>query len=282
MTMRGGTAIVTGANSGIGFETAAALAGMGARVVLTARDPAKGKSAVEEILRRHPSGDVTAVELDLARLDDVRSFATDFLERFDRLDVLVNNAGVWLAERAVTADGFETMFQVNHLGPFLLTNLLLDRLKASARSRVVTVASEAHRFARLDFEDLQTERAYRGMKAYFRTKLCNIVFTRELARRLVGTGVTANALHPGTVRTRLARDGDTSAIFEFGARITSPFLKSPTRGAETSVYLASSPDVEGRTAEYWIRRRPRTPSRAARDDDAAQRLWNASTELVGP
>jgi NAD(P)-dependent dehydrogenase (short-subunit alcohol dehydrogenase family) len=281
--MQGRTVLVTGANSGIGLETAAALAAMGAGVVLTARDPMKGKWAAEEIRRRHPDADVAAMELDLSRLADVRSFAADFLERFPQLHVLVNNAGVWLDRRSTTADGFETMFQVNHLGPFLLTYLLLDRLKGSAPARVVNVASEAHRAVRLDFDDLQGERGYRWIRLYLRTQLCKILVTRELARRLLGTGVTANSLHPGgrPVRTRMARDGDTHGLFPIGARISAPFMLSPAKGAETSVYLASSPDVEDRTGEYWVRRRPRRPSRAALDDDAARRLWDVSAQLVG-
>ena len=279
--MQGRTVLVTGANTGLGLETAAALAMKGSRVVLTARDPAKGKSAVEEIRRRHPDAAVAAMELDLACLADVRSFAADFLERFPQLHVLVNNAGVWLGRRSTTVDGFETAFQVNHLGPFLLTNLLLDRLKGSAPARVVNVASEAHRASRLDFDDLQSERGYRGMRAYFRTKLCNILFTRELARRLLGTGVTANSLHPGTVRTRLTRDGDTHGLLAIGASISAPFLRSPAKGAETTVYLSSSPDVQDHTGEYWVKRHQRRPSRAALDDDAARRLWDVSAQLVG-
>ena len=279
--MQGRTVLVTGANTGIGLETAAALAAKGARVVLTARDPAKGKSAVEDIRRRHPDADVAAMELDLSRLADVRNFAAGFLERFPQLHVLVNNAGVWLDRRSVTADGFETMFQVNHLGPFLLTNLLLDRLKGSAPARIVNVASEAHRAWRLDFDDLQSERGFRHIRTYFRTKLCNMLFTRELARRLLGTGVTANSLHPGTVRTRMARDGDTHGLFAIGVRISALFFNSPAKGAETTVYLASSPDVEDHTGEYWVKRRPRRPSRAGLDDDAARRLWDVSAQLLG-
>jgi NAD(P)-dependent dehydrogenase (short-subunit alcohol dehydrogenase family) len=279
--LKGRTVVVTGANSGIGLETAAALAGMGARVVLTARDPAKGKAAAEEIIRRSGDADVTPLELNLARLDAVRSFAADLLERFDALHVLVNNAGIMLGPRSTTVDGFETMFQVNHLAPFLLTNLVLDRLKASAPSRIINVASAAHRAARVDFDNLNSERRYRAPQAYVRTKLYNILFTRELARRLSGTGVTANALHPGTVRTRLGRDGDTPAWFEFGNKITAPFILSPARGARTTIYLASSPEVEGRTGEYYYRRRRARPSAAARDDEAARRLWDMSAQLVG-
>jgi NAD(P)-dependent dehydrogenase (short-subunit alcohol dehydrogenase family) len=277
------TVLVTGANTGIGFETAAGLVRMGAEVVITSRDTAKGAAAVEEIKRRHSDANVTAMHLDLARLDDVRRFAREFEERFPRLHVLVNNAGVALDRRSVTADGFETMFQVNHLGPFLLTNLLLERLKGSAPARIVNVATEAHRFSRLDFDDLQSERSFRGMRSYLRTKLCNMLFTHELARRLLGTGVTANSLHPGgrPVRTRIALDGDTHGLFAIGARISGPLLLSPAKGAETTVYLASSPDAEGRTGEYWVRRRPKRPSRAALDDESARRLWDVSAQLAG-
>ena len=279
--MKGRTVVITGANTGIGLETAAVLAAMGARVVLTARDPLKGSVAAEKIRRRYPDANVIPMELDLARLGDVRSFAADLLERFGALHVLVNNAGVMLGRRSTTVDGFETTFQVNHLAPFLLTNLLLDRLRASGPSRIINVASEAHRAARLDFDDLNSERGYRGMRVYVRTKLCNILFTRALASRLLGTGVTANALHPGTVRTALGRDGDTSAFFTLGIKITGPLLLSPARGARTTIHLASSPDVEGRTGEYWIRRRPRKPASKATDDEAARRLWDVSAQLVG-
>ena len=279
--MKGRTVVITGANTGIGLETAAALAAMGARVVLTARDPLKGSVAAEKIRRRYPDANVIPMELDLARLGDVRSFAADLLERFGALHVLVNNAGVMLGRRSTTVDGFETTFQVNHLAPFLLTNLLLDRLRASGPSRIINVASEAHRAARLDFDDLNSERGYRGMRVYVRTKLCNILFTRALAHCLLGTGVTANALHPGTVRTALGRDGDTSALFALGIKITGPLFLSPARGARTTIHLASSPDVEGRTGEYWIRRRPRKPASKATDDEAARRLWDVSAQLVG-
>ena len=279
--MKGRTVVITGANTGIGLETAAALAAMGARVVLSARDPLKGSVAAEKIRRRYPDANVIPMELDLARLGDVRSFAADLLERFGALHVLVNNAGVMLGRRSTTVDGFETTFQVNHLAPFLLTNLLLDRLRASGPSRIINVASEAHRAARLDFDDLNSERGYRGMRVYVRTKLCNILFTRALASRLLGTGVTANALHPGTVRTALGRDGDTSAFFTLGIKITGPLLLSPARGARTTIHLASSPDVVGRTGEYWIRRRPRKPASKATDDEAARRLWDVSAQLVG-
>jgi NAD(P)-dependent dehydrogenase (short-subunit alcohol dehydrogenase family) len=247
MNMLGKTVLVTGANTGIGLETAAGLAAQGAKVVITARDMAKGRTAVGEITSRHPDASVDVMQLDLAKLSDVRRFAKDFSERHPKLDVLINNAGLVLDKRSLTEDGLETTFQVNHLGPFLLTNLLLDNLKAAAPSRIVNVASTAHRSATIDFDDLQTERGYRSMRAYAKSKLCNILFTRELARRLAGTGVTANSLHPGTVRTGFGRDGDVSGIFALGIKIGGVFFKSPAQGARTSIHVASAPDLENVT-----------------------------------
>ncbi len=276
MTSR--TVIVTGANTGIGLETAAALAEKGARVVLTARDPTKGTAAVDVIRSRNTTADLTLMQLDLARLADVRTFASDFLARFDRLHVLVNNAGLMLDKRSTTEDGFETTFQVNHLAPFLLTNLLLDRMKVSAPARIVNVASVAHRGNTIDFDDLQSEKGFRGMRVYGQSKLCNILFTHELARRLAGTGVTANALHPGTVRTGVAKE---TGLLSLGMKLGGLFFLSPAKGARTSIYLASSPEVEGKTGGYWARCKPATASAAAMDDETAQRLWEISADLVG-
>ena len=281
--MTGKTVVVTGGNSGIGLETAAALAGAGARVVITARDAARGEAAVDDIKSRRPRGSVELSVFDLGRFESVRAGADDLLARLDRIDVLANNAGLVLTNRRETVDGFETTFQVNHLGPFLLTNLLLDRIRASAPARIVNVSSTAHQSARrgLDFADLQSTKGYAGMAVYGRTKLANIYFTTELARRLAGTGVTANALHPGTVRSGFARDGDAAGWFGIGVRIAQPFMIGPAKGAETSVYLASSPDVEGVSGKYFVRCQARTPSKAARDGDAARRLWDESERMVG-
>lgn len=279
--MQGKTVLVTGANTGIGLETAAALAEMGADVVLTARDPAKGSAALAEIRGRHPDAHVEAMELDLSRFADVHTFAEAFLDTHDRLDVLVNNAGLMLSERSVTEDGNEATFQVNHLGPFLLTNLLLDRIMTSAPSRIVNVASTAHRGGQLDFDDLQSERSYIGMRAYATSKLCNILFTRELSRRLAGTGVTANSLHPGTVRTGFGQEGDSKGFMRIGLAIIRPFILSPAGGAKTSIYLASSPDVEEESGGYYARSRPTRTTKAAMDDETARRLWEISTQLVG-
>ncbi len=279
--MRGKTVLVTGANTGIGLETAADLARRGAKVVITSRDEAKGAAAIQEIHHRQPGADVTVMTLDLAKLDDVRRFANAFDERYPNLHVLVNNAGLMQSERSVTADGFETTFQVNHLGPFLLTSLLVDKIKASAPARIVNVASTAHRGGRLDFDDLQSEHSYRGMRVYGTSKLCNILFTKELARRLEGTGVTANSLHPGTVRTGFARDGDSKGFIAIGVTIGSVFFKSPAQGARTSIHLATSPTVEGTTGGYYAKSKPAKSSSAARDDAAARRLWDESEKLLG-
>lgn len=281
--MSGKKVIVTGGNSGIGLETAAALAGAGASVTITARHRAKGEAALAEIRSRHASSDVDLVTFDLASFESVRSGAAELLERLVRIDVLVNNAGLMQSERSETVDGLETTFQVNHLGPFLLTVLLLDRLKTSAPARIVNVASTAHQAARsgLDFSDLQSTGSYAGMAVYGRSKLANIYFTTELARRLQGTGVTANCLHPGTVRSGFAADGDSGGLFSIGIAIARPFMIGPAKGAETSVYLASSPEVEGVTGKYFVKCRARTPSKAARDEAAAKRLWEESERLVG-
>jgi retinol dehydrogenase 12 len=281
VTVQGKTMIVTGANTGIGLETAAGLAKLGARVVLTSRDDAKGAAAVAEIKGRMPEADVHAMNLDLSTLAGVRSFASRFLDSHDSLDVLVNNAGLLLDHRTITPDGFETTFQVNHLGPFLLTNLLLDRIKASAPARIVNVASTAHRGTTLDFDDLHSEQGFQGMRVYGKTKLCNILFTRELARRLEGTGVTANSLHPGTVRTGFGMDGDAKGLLRIGLLLARPFFKSPATGAKTSIHLATANGLEGHTGEYWSNIKPSKPSDAATDDDAARRLWDISAELVG-
>jgi NAD(P)-dependent dehydrogenase (short-subunit alcohol dehydrogenase family) len=280
--MKGRTVVVTGANSGIGLATAVALAGAGARTVLTARDAAKGAAAVEEVAQRSGNDDVSLVTFDLGSLASVRQGATELLERCERLDVLVNNAGLVLTDRRVSVDGYEMTFAVNHLGPFLLTTLLLDRLQASAPARVVTVSSTAHNQARrgLPFDDLQSTHGYGGMKVYGESKLANILFTTELARRLEGRGVTANCLHPGVVATGYGRDGDTKGFLAFGLGLIKPFVLTPEKGARTSVYLASSPEVAAVTGRYFVKCRQKTPAKPARDAAAAGRLWQVSEEMV--
>ena len=281
--MNGKTVIVTGGNSGIGLETAVELAAQGARVIITARDPERGKAALDDIKTRSGRDQVELVVFDLASMASVREGAAELLARCPRIDVLVNNAGLVLSERSETVDGFESTFAINHLGPFLLTNLLLDRIKSSAPSRIVNVSSTAHNAVRkgLDFDDLQATKSYSGMRVYSASKLANILFTTELARRLEGTGVTANSLHPGTVRTGYGRSGDTKGILQVGIAIAAPFFLSPAKGARTSIYLASSPEVEGVTGKYFIKCKQRTPTKAAQDADAARRLWEMSEQMVG-
>jgi NAD(P)-dependent dehydrogenase (short-subunit alcohol dehydrogenase family) len=280
--MDGRTAVVTGASSGIGKATATALARAGARTVVAARDPARGRRAVEDVRRASGSDDVHLAIFDLSDLSSVRDGAAELLESHPELHVLVNNAGLVLSDRRETADGYEATFATNHLGPFLLTQLLTERLVASAPARVVTVTSDAHKTARhgLDFDDLQSVRGYRGMQVYGRSKLANILFTTELARRLAGTGVTANCCHPGVVATGFARDGDAKGVLAFGVKLIKPFVLTPEKGARTSVYLASSPEVEGVSGRYFVKCKEAEPTEAARDAAAAARLWSVSEELV--
>jgi NAD(P)-dependent dehydrogenase (short-subunit alcohol dehydrogenase family) len=275
--MCGRVCVVTGASSGIGQAASVALAGLGATVVLVCRDRGRGETAMAQVAGA-ATGDAPALELaDLSSLQQVRALAGR-LAGLPRIDVLVNNAGLVIYHRQLTVDGLEHTFALNHLAPFLLTNLLVPKLEASAPARVVTVASTAHRSARLDLDDPQLERRYSPMLAYSNSKLANIMFTRELARRLDGTGVTANCLHPGTVRTQFGQTG--SAWLKLGLMIGGPFLRSPQAGARTVVYLASSPEVSGESGGYYVSAKRREPSAAARDDGAARRLWEVSSELT--
>jgi NAD(P)-dependent dehydrogenase (short-subunit alcohol dehydrogenase family) len=265
--------LVTGATSGIGKETARGLLRLGATVVITARDAQKGAAVLAEL--QPAGGRAELLVLDLSSLASVRAAAAEFQKRFDRLDVLVNNAGASLFTRQVTADGYEANFATNHLGPFLLTRLLGDLLKRSAPSRVITVASSA--LAPLDFSDLMSEKAFDPMTVYSRTKAANILFTGELARRWAGTGVTVNCVHPGVVKTSLVRDarGPMKVLFA----LFRPFFVKPEQGADNSVYLASSPDVEGVTGAYFVGRKS-APTPYLTDTAAQKALWEASEKLT--
>ena len=280
--MSGKTVIVTGGNSGIGLETAVALARDGATTVITARDERRGTAAVADIKARSGSGDVDLVVFDLGSLASVREGAGQLLDRCARIDVLVNNAGVVLSQRTETVDGFETTFAVNHLGPFLLTQLLLDRIKSSAPARIVNVSSTAHGAARhgLDFDDLQATGTYRGMQVYAWLQARQHLLHDRVGPRLAGSGVTANSLHPGTVATGYGRDGDANGLLAFGIKVIKPFVLTAEKGARTSVYLASSPEVAEVTGQYFIRSKARTPSKVANDAAAAQRLWDVSEQMV--
>jgi NAD(P)-dependent dehydrogenase (short-subunit alcohol dehydrogenase family) len=280
--MHGKTVLITGGNSGIGLEAAVALARGGARVAITARDPQRGAAAAGQIRQRSGSDEVELVRLDLASLDSVRACAEEVTARFDRLDVLIDNAGAIIGERRNTADGFELTIGANHLGPFLLTNLLVPLLVDSAPSRVVVVSSLAHRRGVLDLDDLMWERRpYVGLDAYAASKLANLLFSRELARRLDGTGVTASALHPGTIRSGFGRDDTPGKVLGALMPIARPFFVDAERGAATTVFCAADPSLDGVTGRYFSRRREARTSVAARDDVLARRLWDASADLVG-
>jgi len=280
--MSGRTVVVTGGNSGIGKETAVALARAGARVVITARDPARGEAAVADIRSRSGNQGVDLVVFDLASLVSTEAGAGAINDRCPRIDVLVNNAGVVLSDRRETVDGFESTFAINHLGPFLLTQRLLERVIASGPSRIVNVSSIAHRSARhgMNFDDLQSTKRYSSMQAYGQSKLANILFTTELARRLKGTGTTANCVHPGTVATGYGRDGDTHGFLTFGLKVIKPFVLTAEKGARTSVYVASSPEVADISGAYFVKCKRHQPSESGQDAAAAARLWAVSEELI--
>ncbi len=282
--MAGRTVVVTGGNTGVGEATAAALRRMGADVVITARDPAKGQAAVariEEGVAPGTPGSTAWQRLDLASFDAIERFAERLAAEHDGLDVLVNNAGALLGTRTLTQEGFEATFGVNHLGHFLLTDRLLPLLRARPGARIVNVASEAHRAARgIDFDDIQRERSYRPFRVYAESKLMNILFTRELARRLADVPIHVFAVHPGVVASRFAQDGDARGIIPAFYRLLRPLLRTPEQGARGAIFLASAPDVEADSGAYFIDERPRTPSRFARDDDLARRLWEASEAWV--
>lgn len=275
-------AVVTGANTGIGLETARELCRAGYRVIIMARDEAKARLAITELERSTGRTDTSFIRLDLASLASVREAARAVLADAPRIDRLINNAGLILESRQVTVDGFEATFAINHLGPFLLTRLLLDRLAESGGARIVNVSSEAHRMGGVDFGDLMSERWYWSWRVYGTTKLMNILFTQALARRIESRGITSNALHPGAVGTRFASDGDMGGVMdvlmEIGRRTV---LLTPAQGARTSVHLALSPSVAGTTGKYFARSKERRPSGAARDEASAERLWRVSSELVG-
>jgi retinol dehydrogenase-12 len=277
--MKGKTCIITGATDGIGLEAAAALGALGARLVLVGRNRAKGEAVLRALRQRVAGIEAEMHYADLSRGDEIRRLAPELLAAAPRIDVLLNNAGAFFAKRVVVEDGLEQTFALNHMGYFRLTSLLRERLIASAPARIVNVASEAHRNAALDFDDLQTAHGYNGWRAYQRSKLANILFTRALARRLAGTGVTANCLHPGFVRTGF---GDNNRGFwGIGIRLGKLFAAiSVPRGAETPVYVASAPELRGVTGKYFDKCREREPNPAARNDADAERLWKESERLA--
>jgi retinol dehydrogenase 14 len=276
--MTGRTVLITGGTNGIGKATAAGLAALGARVAITGRDRRRAEETAAEI-RADDGPPVEVFVADMSAQAEVRRLASDVLAALPRLHVLVNNVGGYWNTRHETVDGLEHMFALNHLAPFLLTHLLVDRLVESAPARVVTVSSDAQRMGRIDFADLQGERSWSAQKAYNQSKLANVLFTYELARRLRGTGVTATVLHPGVVRTGFGAE-DPGRI----QRVITPFMrfwKSPEEGARTPIYLASSPEVEGVTGRFFRNCKPGRSSRRSYDEADALRLWEVSAELVG-
>src|SRR5215204_4571419 len=271
--------LITGATSGIGRATAMGLANMGASVVMVGRDRGRCQAALAEIKEGSGNASVDLMLADLSSQQEIHRLAHEFKEAYPRLDVLINNAGVIRSKRITTADGIEMTFAVNHLAYFLLTNLLLDMLKASAPSRIVNVSSGDHSNATIDFDDLQGEKGYKGAKAYSQSKLANVLFTYELARRLEGTGITANCLHPGAgVRTNFG--SGVSGVFGLIVRALRPFMISPEKGAETSIYLASSPEVEGLSGRYFVKKAETCSSDVSYDERLARRLWEVSADLT--
>jgi retinol dehydrogenase 14 len=277
--MTGRTVLVTGATGGIGKATALGLAAMGARLAIIGRDRGRVETAAQEI-RTTGGGQVDGFVADMSARSEVRRVAAEVLERLARIHVLVNNVGGYWDSRHVTADRLERTFAVNHLAPFLLTTLLLDRLTESAPARVVTVASHAHTMGRIDFDDLQGEHFYSGARAYNQSKLANVLFTYELARRVHGTSVTANALHPGVVRTSFGAE-DPGGTQRLLVPLIRPFMKSPARGAATSVHVASAPELEQVTGRYFAGSAPKKSSERSHDRVVAARLWEMSIDSAG-
>ncbi|OPZ93512.1 MAG: Cyclopentanol dehydrogenase [Firmicutes bacterium ADurb.Bin419] len=272
--------IVTGANSGMGKATSAGLAKTGATVVMLCRNKSKGEKAVHEVRDLSGNNSVELMLCDLGSRKSIEGFCTEFKKKYQRLDVLVNNAGVILLDRQQTFDGYELQFGVNHLGHFLLTNWLLDLMLTSAPARIINVSSGAHKSGKIHFDDVNLKKNYNVWRAYAQSKLANVLFTYELSERLKGTKVTANCLHPGAVATAMGIDRNTG----FGTFITSmlkPFFQTSEEGAQTAIYLATSHDVEGVTGKYFYRKRPIPSSKTSYDKDLARKLWKLSERMTG-
>ena len=271
--------VITGANSGIGFETTKALAQKGAYIVMVCRNEDKAEAARQQIIDETSNPGIDIVLCDFAIQSEIRDAAENIKSNYDKVDVLINNHGFLASEREETVDGLEKTFAVNHIGYFLFTNLLLEPIKASDYARIINVSSQAHRAGEFDPENLQLSENFNPTKAYSNSKLFNILFTKELAHRLVETNVTANCLHPGTVASNFANSA--SWIMKTLFTIGKPFMSSPRKGAETSIYLAVSPDVENVNGAYFKNKKATTPSKTARDADAASQLWKMSEKLCG-
>lgn len=271
--------VITGANAGIGKATALGLAELEATIVMICRDQKRGQAALEEIKDKSGNSNIDLLIADLSSQQQIRKVVEEFKDKYTNLHILINNAGVVLPKRELTVDGFEYQFAVNYLAPFLLTNLLLDVLKASVPARIINVASYAHKLGSLDFEDLQCEKKYGPFRAYGQSKLALIMFTYELANRLEGTDITVNALHPGAIRSDLARHFNWFIRgFYSAAKI---FMKGTKKGAETSIYLAASPEVEGTTGKYFSNKKEKKSSKESYDIEATKKLWEISCKLTG-
>lgn len=277
--MQDKTVVITGATSGIGEVAACALAQQGARIVFIARDRGRGEQLLRRLQELAPGASHAQHHANLSRLTEMKRVAEQIAANEPRIDVLINNAGAMFTVRQVTGEALEMTFATNHISYFVVTNLLLPSLKATPGARIVSTSSDAHRGAKLDLDDLQMQEGYSGFGMYARTKLMNILFTRELARRLAGTGVTANSLHPGFVNTRF---GDESGgLTAFVVKAAKRFALSPQEGAQTLIYLASSPEVAGVTGQYFYRCKVATPTEEAQNDASARRLWDISAQLTG-
>ncbi len=272
--MHGKICMITGANSGIGKATALSIAEMGAVVIMICRDKNRGESAQKEIINETGNKSVDLLICDLTSQESIYKLVENFKKKYQKLHVLINNAGVVKTNRTLTIDGFETTFAVNYLAPFLLTNLLLDILKKSVPSRIVNVSSGIHKNGNINFDDLQAENKYRSYKAYGQSKLALILFTYELSKKIKGTGVTVNALHPGFTRTNIGRD------YSVFIRAFTKLSKNPKKGAETSIYLATSPEVEGITGKYFIKKQQTMSSKDSYNKELAKELWKVSLELT--
>jgi len=279
-TMQGKTVLITGATDGIGKITALRLAERGAHVVLVGRDPAKTERVVQEIKTATGSTEIESLIADLSSMQQVRDLADQFKRQHDRLDVLINNAGAMFFSRKETVDGLELTFALNHMAYFILTNRLLDMIKASAPARIVNVSSMAHYGRTINFDDLQNERRYSPQRVYGQSKLLNVLFTYELARRLEGTGVTANTLHPGVVATQFAAN-NWGPVGKLARRVLNLVSISPEEGAQTSIYLATSPEVEGVSGQYFDKCRAKESSPASYDQESQRRLWAISEQIAG-
>ncbi len=279
MDLKGKICIVTGSNSGIGKVTALEIAKMGATVIMVSRDRNKGEKALEEVRNLSGNKDVELMLCDFASQKSIRKFAEEFKSKYQKLHILVNNAGLILTEKTITEDGIESTFAINHIGYFLLTELLLDVIRESTPARIVNVSSDAHKTGHIDFDDINFERKkYSSTGAYCNSKLANILFTRELAKRLKGTKITVNCLHPGVISSNFGNN--MSGIFGFLIKIAKPFFTTVEKGAETQIYLATSPQVEDVTGEYFSKKKVAYSTSEANNEQIAKRLWDISNEMV--